>query len=77
MPKLPTVKAKEVFTVLAKLGFTEGKTKGSHVHFKHSDGRRTTIALHGNKEIPKGTLLAIIKDLEISKDDFVKALKKK
>ena len=49
---------------------------GSHRVMKHADGRRTTVPMHG-KDIPKGTLLAILRDIEITKEDFVKLLKGK
>jgi len=39
----------------------------------NGDGRKTVIPMHG-KDIPKGTLLAILKDINISKEDLVKLL---
>jgi predicted RNA binding protein YcfA (HicA-like mRNA interferase family) len=33
-------------------------------------GRFTTIPRHGNRDIPKGTLKAILRDLEISSREF-------
>lgn len=49
---------------------------GSHKVLKHTDGRRTTIPVHG-KDIPKGTLLAILRDTEITKEEFIIVLKRK
>ncbi len=77
MPKLPRIKAKDLVKFLSKEGYILDHVQGSHHIMRNESGRKTSVAIHGNKEIPKGTLLAIIKDLEISKDDFVKALKKK
>ncbi|MDO8575524.1 MAG: type II toxin-antitoxin system HicA family toxin [bacterium] len=75
MPKLPVVKAKEAVRVILKLGFTQhGHMKGSHMVLKHNDGRRTTIPMHC-KDIPTGTLLAILRDMKISKEEFIKILK--
>lgn len=76
MPKLPVVKTKELVNVLVKLGFLQAKAKGTaHRVFKHIDGRRTTVSVHGNSEIPRGTLLGILSDLNISKDKFISFLK--
>ena len=76
MPRLPVVKAREVVKVILEFGFRQhGKMKGSHLILKHVDGRRTTIPLHG-KDIPTGTLMAILRDIKISKEEFVKLLKK-
>ena len=75
MPKLPVVKTKELVDVLMKLGFLQAKAKGtSHRIYKHTDGRRTTVSIHGNSEIPKGTLLGILNDINISKDEFISML---
>ncbi|MEA1937362.1 MAG: type II toxin-antitoxin system HicA family toxin [Patescibacteria group bacterium] len=62
--------------VLEEMGFFKHHQVGSHAQFKHFDGRRTTIPIHSGKEIPKGTLKAILRDLEISTDEFIKFLKK-
>lgn len=77
MPKLPVVKAKELVKVIIKFGFIQhGQMKGSHLLLKHIDGRRTTIPMHG-KDVPTGTLLAILRDIKITKEDFIKVLKNK
>ncbi len=76
MPKLPVVKAREAVKVILRFGFMQhGKMKGSHLILKHPDGRRTTIPMH-SKDIPTGTMMAILRDVKISKEDFVKLLKK-
>ena len=38
---------------------------------KHPDGRRTTIPVH-NREIPVGTLMAILRDCRLGKEDVEK-----
>ena len=39
---------------------------GSHEIWRHPDtGRRTTIPNHGPKDIPKGTLAKILRDLDL------------
>jgi len=41
----------------------------------HSDGRKTTIPIHGNEPIGIGLLLKIIRqDLKISREEFEKLL---
>jgi len=75
MPKLPVLKSKDLVEALKKMGFFKCHQVGSHAQFKHFDGRRTTIPVHFGKDIPKGTLKAILKDLEISTDELVAFLK--
>lgn len=76
MSKLPILKSKELIRILNKIGFFEFHRVGSHAQFKHTDSRRTTIPIHPGKDIPPGTLKAILNDLGISTEDFVKLLKK-
>ncbi len=76
MPKLPVIKARELLKTLKKLGFYEHHQVGSHIQLKHSDGRRTTIPYHPRKELRRGTLKAIIDDLEITVEEFIEAIKK-
>jgi len=71
--KLPTLSGKELSKILIKLGFIETHITGSHHVFKHTDGRKTVIPIHGNEEIGPGLLLKIIKkDVKISRDDFLR-----
>ena len=75
MPKLPTVKSKDLVKILKSIGFLEHRQKStSHLMMKHSDGRRTIVPMHSNKDIPKGTLLAILKDIPITKEELIKIL---
>jgi len=78
MPKLPPVKDRQLIRVLKRLGFFEHPERGtSHLIFAHPDGRRTTVSRHPGKDIPIGTLRAILRDINISVEEFVKLLKKK
>ena len=76
MPKLPSIKGKEFFKILIRLGYCLDHVQGSHHILRRSDGKKVTVPVHGNKEIPKGTLLGILYDLEISKEEIVSLLKK-
>lgn len=69
MPKLPVVASKKLIKVLRKLGFIHIHGKGSHMFFAHPDGRKTVVAAHG-REIPKGTLLAILDDIQLTKAEL-------
>jgi len=76
MSKLPVIKDRELIRVLHRLGFFEHPERGtSHLVCKHPDGRRTTVARHPGKDIPRGTLQAILRDMNISTEQFVNFLK--
>ncbi|MDP3763638.1 MAG: type II toxin-antitoxin system HicA family toxin [bacterium] len=76
MPKLPVVKASKLLKILNKLGFYQYHQTGSHVQLKHKNGRRITVPYHPQQEIRRGTLRAIIRDLEITVEEFIQAMKK-
>lgn len=69
MPKLIPIKPKKLVSILLKLGFTQRDAEGSHVFFKHADGRTTVIPVH-NKEISKGLLRKILTDISLSNEEF-------
>ncbi|PJA40647.1 hypothetical protein CO178_01805 [candidate division WWE3 bacterium CG_4_9_14_3_um_filter_34_6] len=75
MPKLPQIKPKDLIKVLTRLGFISRQGSGSHVVFKHPDGRRTVIPVH-NRPIMTGTLRAILRQANITIFEFLKLLKK-
>lgn len=76
MPKLPVVKASKLYATLQKLGFFRHHQVGSHIQLKHPDGRRITIPYHPTQEIRRGTLKAIIDDLDMTVEEFTEAVKK-
>jgi predicted RNA binding protein YcfA (HicA-like mRNA interferase family) len=75
MAKLPHLTGKELAKIIEKSGFVHSHTTGSHMVFKHPDGRRTTIPIHAGEEIGPGLLNKIIKkDLLITREEFLKRL---
>ena len=63
-------KAKELEKVARKLGFEKVRQKGSHARWKHSDGRATTIPIHGNAEIGGWLFQEILKQLGLTEEEF-------
>jgi predicted RNA binding protein YcfA (HicA-like mRNA interferase family) len=56
------MKVREVIQLLARNGWTEVRSKGSHRHFRHPN-ERALVTAPGNdgKELAPGTLNAILK----------------
>jgi len=73
MPKLPQIKPKIIEKVLLKIGFIPRPGKGSHIVFKHADGRRTVVPVH-NYPVRTGTLRAILKQIDLPFKEFLKLL---
>ena len=70
MPKLRPAKSDEVTRVLERLGFTCIRQSGSHAVYHHPDGRWTTVPIHKGKDLGKGILRKIIKDVKIRINEF-------
>jgi predicted RNA binding protein YcfA (HicA-like mRNA interferase family) len=76
MKRLPRITGKEIIAILTKVGFEVYKQRGSHVYLKHSDGRATTVPIHAGEIIGPGLLLKILKDVEMSRQDFIRISEK-
>lgn len=72
MPKLPHISGAAAIRSFAKLGFVAVRQRGSHVVLKHVDGRGCVVPLH--KELKVGTLAGIIKQANVSVDEFLQQL---
>jgi predicted RNA binding protein YcfA (HicA-like mRNA interferase family) len=67
MPK--PARPKKVVKHLVRNGFMLIRQRGSHAHYRHPDGRWTTVPMH-NRDLPAGTLRAIFKRTEPPIEDF-------
>ena len=75
MPKLPSIRARDVVRVAEAVGFAFDRQRGSHaVYYRASDQRRVVIPMHGSKDLKPGTLRAIIADLGMSVEAFIAKL---
>jgi predicted RNA binding protein YcfA (HicA-like mRNA interferase family) len=74
MPKLVSIKPKNLIKILIFLGFLERDGHGSHVFFKHKDGRTTVVPIH-NRELSKGLLRKILNDVQLSVEAYEKLRK--
>lgn len=69
--KLPALNAKHIIRILGKKGFIQTRQSGSHIVFKHADGRRTTVPYHSSRDLGTGLLRQIMKDAGITEEDVM------
>ncbi|MDO8452124.1 MAG: type II toxin-antitoxin system HicA family toxin [bacterium] len=74
--KLPAVKPQNVIKALKRAGCRETHRKGSHRFFRSSVGKTTVVPFHKGKDLNKGLLHSILKDLDISDQEFIRLLRK-
>ncbi len=77
MVKLPIITPQKLIKVLENFGFQLDHSTGSHFIFYRSKDKKRVVVPNHIKDLPKGTLMSILKEAGISKKEFVEALKKK
>jgi len=75
MTKLPSLTGKEIVSILKKAGFEAERQRGSHVFLRHSDGRATVVPIHQGETIGIGLLIKILRDVDMTKEEFYKLFK--
>ncbi|MBS3138709.1 type II toxin-antitoxin system HicA family toxin [Candidatus Woesearchaeota archaeon] len=75
MAKLPNLSGKEVIKALSRVGFTSVRQRGSHVILvKETPGKKLSTVVPLHKEIDKGTLLEIMRQARLTRDEFIALL---
>ena len=59
-----------------EIGFQMIHQKGSHVRYKHLDGRMTVVPIHANEDLGKGLLLEILKQIKLDRQEYDKLRKR-
>jgi predicted RNA binding protein YcfA (HicA-like mRNA interferase family) len=71
MPKLPVLSGAEVVRALERLGFAQVRQRGSHVVMRKEQAG-TVVPLH--REVKQGTLNGILRQAQVSPEQFLAAL---
>jgi predicted RNA binding protein YcfA (HicA-like mRNA interferase family) len=73
MTKLPQASGADVVRALGKVGFTIRRQHGSHIILRRNDPFSQTV-VPNHRHIDRGTLRAILRQADISVDEFTKLL---
>lgn len=73
--KIPIVKVKLFEKLLIAMGFEIKRQSGSHVFYRHSDGRYTTLPHHGNQDLGRSLIRQILREINITPEEFIELLK--
>ena len=74
MTRLPVVNYKTMDRVLRNPGFEPVRQKGSHVFYRHSDGRTTTMPNHKGRDLARPLIREILREIDLTTDEFVNEL---
>ena len=70
MSHLPSLRARDIIRRLEDLGFVPLRQKGSHIFFKHPDGRTTVVSAHAGEAIGRRLMSKILSDIKLSPEQF-------
>ena len=75
MPKLPVLSGIKVVKALSGIGYELDHQTGSHMILRHKEEPHRRLTVPNHDEIAKGTLLAIIRQSGLTRDEFMDLLK--
>ena len=76
MTRLPVVDFSRMEKVLLSLGFRSIRQKGSHVFYRHPDGRTTTVPNHPARDLARPLIREILREIELTPEQFQRQLEK-
>ena len=76
MSNLPVVGFRTLERVLLYLGFQAIRQKGSHVFYRHPDGRTTTVPDHAGRDLAPPLLREILREINLTPDQFREELRR-
>ncbi len=74
MTKLILIDSSKMEKLLFKLGFEKVRQKGSHVFYRHPDGRYTTVPHHKGRMLARPLIREILKEIKIDVEEYNKYL---
>jgi predicted RNA binding protein YcfA (HicA-like mRNA interferase family) len=74
--KLPIVSADQIMRALSSIDFAISRQSGSHIIMTRiMENEKTTVVIPKHREIARGTLLSIIAQSGMTKEEFIRLLR--
>lgn len=74
--KLPLIEGQKMIKILSIKGFRLVRQKSSHVQLKNDKGVLVTVPIHSGKVVSIGITNKILRDAEISREEYIEFTKK-
>ena len=75
MAKIPQVSGKQAIKAFQKIGYEITRQKGSHIRLHYFSSEKNPLTVPAHKRIGKGLIRKLLRDSEISVEEFIKLLK--
>jgi len=56
--------------LLQDLGFAVQRQRGSHIFYRHPDGRTTTLPNHPGRDLARPLIREVLREIRLSPDTF-------
>ena len=76
MTRLTIVDFATMEKMLLSLGFQAVRQKGSHVFYRHPDGRTTTVPNHPGRGLARPLIREILREIKLTPEQFQRRLGK-
>ncbi|PYS80568.1 MAG: hypothetical protein DMF67_19945 [Acidobacteria bacterium] len=74
MSELPRVSGRAVVKALRKIGYDQDRQRGSHIILRQTIEPHRRVVVPDHKEVAKGTIRAIIRQVGLTADEFKQLL---
>jgi predicted RNA binding protein YcfA (HicA-like mRNA interferase family) len=74
MTRLPMLDFRAMEKALLGLGFKPVRQKGSHVFYRHPDGRTTTLPNHPGRDLARPLVREVLREIELTPEEFKRVL---
>jgi predicted RNA binding protein YcfA (HicA-like mRNA interferase family) len=74
--KLPAVTPKQLIRVLGRRGWEVDRVRGSHHVVVHREEQRVLVIPMHSRDLKVGTLLALLRNAGIERDEFLRLLRR-
>jgi len=75
LARLPRLSGREVVKVLEGIGYARDRQRGSHIILRKRTPPYRRLVVPDHKEIARGTLRAIIRQVGLTREEFMELLK--
>lgn len=76
MSRLPVVSGREAIDVFIHIGYSVVRQRGSHVRLRdEANARHAPLTVPDHKELKPGLLRELLRDADLSVDEFIRLLK--
>jgi len=72
--QLPRISGREAVKALGQIGYEQDRQRGSHIILRQSVHPHRRVTVPDHREVAKGTLRAIIREVGLTVDEFKRLL---